>query len=57
MARYAALAQEAGIVPIIEPEVLMDGDHDVARCEEVTSCVLKAVLPGTFLCRASRWKA
>ena len=39
MARYAALAQEAGIVPIIEPEVLMDGDHDAARCEEVTTFV------------------
>jgi fructose-bisphosphate aldolase class I len=36
MARYAALAQEAGIVPIVEPEVLMDGDHDAARCEEAT---------------------
>jgi fructose-bisphosphate aldolase, class I len=35
MARYAALAQENGIVPIIEPEVLMDGAHDAARCEEV----------------------
>jgi len=39
MARYAALAQETGIVPIIEPEVLMDGDHDAARCEEVTTFV------------------
>jgi fructose-bisphosphate aldolase, class I len=41
MARYAALAQEAGIVPIIEPEVLMDGDHDAARCEDVTTFVHK----------------
>ena len=39
MARYAALAQENGIVPIIEPEVLMDGAHDAARCEEVTTFV------------------
>jgi fructose-bisphosphate aldolase class I len=39
MARYAALAQEAGIVPIVEPEVLMDGAHDAARCEEVTTLV------------------
>ena len=39
MARYAALAQENGIVPIVEPEVLMDGDHDIKRCEEVTSWV------------------
>ena len=36
MARYAALAQEAGIVPIVEPEVLMDGDHSIERCAEVT---------------------
>jgi len=35
-ARYAALAQEAGLVPIVEPEVLMDGDHDVDRCREVS---------------------
>jgi len=39
MARYAALAQEAGIVPIVEPEVLMDGDHTIDRCEEVTTLV------------------
>lgn len=43
LARYAALCQEAGIVPIVEPEVLMDGDHDLARCEEVTSAVLVEV--------------
>lgn len=36
MARYAALAQEAGIVPIVEPEVLLDGDHSIERCYEVT---------------------
>jgi fructose-bisphosphate aldolase class I len=36
LARYAALSQEAGIVPIVEPEVLMDGDHTLERCEEVT---------------------
>jgi fructose-bisphosphate aldolase class I len=41
MARYAALAQENGIVPIVEPEVLMDGDHDIHRCEKVTSWVLQ----------------
>jgi fructose-bisphosphate aldolase class I len=39
MARYAALAQENGIVPIVEPEVLMDGDHDIERCEQVTGWV------------------
>lgn len=43
LARYAALCQEAGVVPIVEPEVLMDGAHDVARCEEVTARVLRAV--------------
>lgn len=37
MARYAALAQEAGIVPIVEPEVLLDGDHSIERCYEVTA--------------------
>src|SRR5271166_3722596 len=43
LARYAALCQEAGIVPIVEPEVLMDGDHTIARCEEVTDVVLQSV--------------
>ena len=43
LARYAALAQEAGLVPIVEPEVLMDGDHDQERCETVTTAVLRAV--------------
>lgn len=43
LARYAALCQEAGLVPIVEPEVLMDGAHDIARCEAVTSRVLEAV--------------
>lgn len=41
LARYAALCQEAGIVPIVEPEVLMDGDHSIERCEEVTEAVLQ----------------
>ena len=40
LARYAALCQEAGIVPIVEPEVLMDGAHGIERCEAVTSLVL-----------------
>ena len=40
LARYAALCQEAGIVPIVEPEVLMDGAHGIERCEAVTSQVL-----------------
>jgi fructose-bisphosphate aldolase class I len=43
LARYAALCQEVGLVPIVEPEVLMDGAHDIVRCEAVTSCVLEAV--------------
>ena len=43
LARYAALCQEAGIVPIVEPEVLMDGDHSVEEAYHVTSKVLTAV--------------
>ena len=43
LARYAALAQEAGLVPIVEPEVLMDGDHTLQRCEEITEATLKRV--------------
>lgn len=40
LARYAALCQEAGIVPIVEPEILMDGAHDIGRCEAVTAATL-----------------
>lgn len=40
LARYAALCQENGLVPIVEPEVLMDGDHDIGECEDVTRWVL-----------------
>ncbi|NVN90057.1 MAG: fructose-bisphosphate aldolase class I [Desulfuromonadales bacterium] len=43
LARYAALCQEAGLVPIVEPEVLMDGDHTLERCYEVTEEVLHSV--------------
>src|SRR6476661_3785574 len=43
LARYAALCQAAQIVPIVEPEVLMDGDHDIDRCYEVTQRVLNKV--------------
>jgi len=43
LARYAALCQEEGIVPIVEPEVLMDGDHTLVRCFEVTEQVLHTV--------------
>lgn len=43
LARYAALCQEAGLVPIVEPEVLMDGAHDIDTCERVTSRSLREV--------------
>jgi len=43
LARYAALCQEAGLVPIVEPEVLMDGDHPLERCRQVTEEVLRTV--------------
>ena len=43
LARYAALCQEAGLVPIVEPEVLMDGGHTLERCGEVTEKVLRTV--------------
>ena len=43
LARYAALCQDAGLVPVVEPEVLMDGDHTMERCGEVTEEVLRTV--------------
>jgi fructose-bisphosphate aldolase class I len=43
LARYAALCQEAGLVPVVEPEVLMDGEHTLGRCGEVTEEVLRTV--------------
>jgi fructose-bisphosphate aldolase, class I len=43
LARYAALCQEAGLVPVVEPEVLMDGDHTIERCFEVTEDTLHTV--------------
>ncbi len=43
LARYAALCQEADLVPIVEPEVLMDGAHTIERCEEVTLATLRRV--------------
>jgi fructose-bisphosphate aldolase, class I len=48
LARYAALCQEEDLVPIVEPEVLMDGDHSIERCEEVTSFVLQVVFDALF---------
>ncbi len=53
LARYAALCQEGGLVPIVEPEVLMDGSHSIERCEEVTSMVLHAVFQALFEQRIS----
>lgn len=51
LARYAALCQEASIVPIVEPEVLMDGDHTIERCEEVTEQVLNIVFDKLYAAR------
>jgi fructose-bisphosphate aldolase, class I len=48
LARYAALCQEQKLVPIVEPEVLMDGSHPIERCEEVTGAVLHAVFNALF---------
>jgi fructose-bisphosphate aldolase, class I len=48
LARYAALCQEAGIVPIVEPEVLMDGTHTIERSYDVTSAVLEAVFRSLY---------
>ena len=53
LARYAALCQEGGLVPIVEPEVLMDGQHSIERCEEVTGVVLHAVFQALFEQRVS----
>ncbi|MFI4994529.1 MAG: class I fructose-bisphosphate aldolase [Hyphomicrobiales bacterium] len=51
LGRYAALCQEADIVPIVEPEVLMDGGHDIATCERVTEWALKEVYQQLFYAR------
>jgi fructose-bisphosphate aldolase class I len=53
LARYAALCQDAGIVPIVEPEVLMDGGHDIDRCAEVTAWVLKETFQALFFNRVA----
>ena len=57
LARYAALSQEAGLVPIVEPEVLMDGDHTIERCYEVTEATLQAVFNELFSSASSRGDA
>ena len=51
LARYAALCQEGGIVPIVEPEVLLDGNHTIERCQEVTEHTLKVTFTELFLQR------
>jgi len=53
LARYAALCQDEGIVPIVEPEVLMDGGHDIDRCAEVTTWVLKETFQELFYNRVA----
>jgi fructose-bisphosphate aldolase class I len=51
LARYAAICVEGGLVPIVEPEVLMDGAHDIQRCAEVTEWVLKEVYQELYYAR------
>lgn len=48
LARYAALCQEAGIVPMVEPEVLMDGDHDIDVCYDVTEATLRSLFGALY---------
>jgi fructose-bisphosphate aldolase class I len=53
LARYAAICQATGLVPIVEPEVLMDGDHTIERCEEITEWTLNAVFDSLYNQRVS----
>ena len=53
LARYAALCQDEGIVPIVEPEVLMDGDHDIDRCYKITEWTLKTVFEQLYYARVA----
>jgi fructose-bisphosphate aldolase class I len=53
LARYAALCQEAGLVPIVEPEVLMDGEHTLERCGETTEEVLRTVFEQLYVQRVA----
>jgi fructose-bisphosphate aldolase class I len=48
LAHYAAICQQEGVVPIVEPEILMDGDHDIERCAEVSEQVLHAVFNALY---------
>jgi|SRR5208282_3979902 len=53
LARYAALCQDEGIVPIVEPEVLMDGGHDIDRCYDITEWTLKTVFEELYYARVA----
>lgn len=53
LAQFAALSQEAGLVPIVEPEVLMEGTHTIARCEEVVGLTLQALFTGLLAHRVT----
>jgi len=53
LARYAALCQEAGLVPVVEPEVLMEGDHSLERCRELTEELLRAVFAHLYVQRVT----
>jgi fructose-bisphosphate aldolase class I len=53
LARYAALCQDAQIVPIVEPEVLMDGNHDMKQCEDVTTWILKETFQELFYAKVA----
>jgi fructose-bisphosphate aldolase, class I len=53
LARYAALCQESGIVPIVEPEVLMDGEHSLERCQDTTESVIRSVFEQLIIQRVS----
>jgi fructose-bisphosphate aldolase class I len=53
LARYAAIAQDAGLVPMVEPEVVMDGDHDIDRCAEVSEAYLTRVYQALVAARVS----
>jgi fructose-bisphosphate aldolase class I len=53
LARYAALCQEGGLVPVVEPEVLMDGKHTLERCREVTEKVLRTVFNQLYVQRVA----
>lgn len=48
LARYAALCQECGLVPMVEPEVIMDGDHDIETCYEVTEATLRSLFDALY---------